>query len=589
MNTSNTREKSMVEWKNINWRKAERVVFKLQKRIYRASERGDVKTVRKLQKTLMKSWYAKLLAVRKVTQDNKGRKTAGIDGKKSYRPQQRLQLVNELSLSSKAKPTRRVWIAKPGKSEKRPLGIPTMYDRALQTSVKMALEPEWEAKFEPNSYGFRPGRSCHDAIEAIFTTIKQKSKYVLDADIAGCFDNINHEALMRKVNTFPTLRRQINAWLKAGVIDWSGYANRPKGYSETNKGTPQGGTLSPLLANIALHGMENRVKQFADTLPTRNGFGKRDNRKSLTLVRYADDFLVIHENLEVIQKCKAIIADWLKDIGLEFKPSKTKISHTLNPHEGNSGLDFLGFNIRQYQVGKYKSAKRSNGERLGFKTIIKPSSKSLQNHYRNIASIIDQHSNAPQAALISRLNPVIRGWANYFSTVCSQEKYSLLDSLMWKKLWAWAKYRCPGTGRKKIVHKYWGIIEGDNWVFLCKQDNYTLSLEKYSKTEIQRHIKVKDVSSPYNGNTVYWSTRRGRSPEMPARITRLLKAQKGKCNHCGLYFREEDEMEVDHIIPKKKGGSNKKDNLQLLHKHCHDTKTANDGSLDRSTHVKRAI
>ncbi|MGB3637307.1 MAG: reverse transcriptase domain-containing protein [Rivularia sp. (in: cyanobacteria)] len=428
-------------------------------------------------------------------------------------------------------------------------------------------------------------RSCHDAIEAIYTAINQKSKYVLDADIAGCFDNINHEALIRKVNTFPTLRRQINAWLKAGVIDWSGYANRSKGYSETNKGTPQGGTLSPLLANIALHGMENRVKQFADTLPTRNGFGKRDNRKSLTLVRYADDFVVIHENLKVIQKCKELIANWLKDIGLELKLSKTKISHTLNPHEGNSGFDFLSFNVRQYSVGKYHSAKRSNGETLGFKTIIKPSLKSLQNHYRNIASIIDQHSNAPQAALVSRLNPVIRGWANYFSTVCSQETYSLLDHLMWRKLWAWAKYRCPGTGRRKIVNKYWTTIKGDNWVFACKQDNYILSLGKYSKTEIQRHTKVKGNSSPYNGNAVYWSTRRGRSPEMPARITRLLKAQEGKCEYCGLYFREEDEMEVDHIIPKKKGGTYRKDNLQLLHKHCHDNKTTKDGSLDRSTHV----
>ena len=576
---SNTRENSMVEWKNINWRKVEKMVFKLQKRIYRASERGDVKTVRKLQKTLMKSWYAKLLAVRKVTQDNKGRKTAGVDGKKSYTPYSRFQLVNELRLSSKAKPTRRVWIPKPGKSEKRPLGIPTMYDRALQTSVKMALEPEWEAKFEPNSYGFRPGRSCHDAIEAIFTAINQKSKYVLDADIAGCFDNINHEALMKKINTFPKLRRQIRAWLKAGVIDWSEYANRPKGYSETNKGTPQGGTLSPLLANIALHGMENRVKQFAETLPTSNGFGKKNRRNGLTLVRYADDFVVIHENLQVIQKCFTIIADWLKDIGLELKPSKTLISHTLNPHEGKSGFDFLGFNVRQYHVGKHKSAKRSNGKILGFKTIIKPSTKSIKHHYRKIASIIDQHSHASQAALISRLNPVIRGWANYFSTVCSKEKYSLLDSLMWKKLWAWAIRRCHGTGKRKIVNKYWGTIGGDNWVFLCKQDNYTLSLEKYGKTEIQRHIKVKDVSSPYNGNTVYWSTRRGRSPEMPARITILLKVQKGKCDYCGLYFREEDEMEVDHIIPKKKGGSNKKDNLQLLHKHCHDNKTDEDGSL----------
>ena len=233
----------------------------------------------------------------------------------------------------------------------------------------------------------------------------------------------------------------------------------------------------------------------------------------------------MHKDLQVILKCKAIITDWLKDIGLEFKPSKTKISHTLSSHEGNSGFDFLGFNVRQYRVGKHKSAKNCNGEKLGFKTFIVPSSKSLQKHYHNIANIIDRHSNAPQAILISRLNPVIRGWANYFSTVCSKRKYSLLDSLMWKKLWGWAKYRCSGTRRKVIVNKYWGTIKGDNWVFLCKQDNHILSLEKYSKTEIQRHIKVKDVSSPYNGDTVYWSTRRGRSPEMPARITGLLKAQ----------------------------------------------------------------
>ncbi len=576
----------MVEWKNINWRKAERMVFKLQKRIYRASERGDVKTVRKLQKTLMRSWYAKLLSVRRVTQDNKGKRTAGIDGKKSYTPEQRLQLVKELRLNSKAKPTRRVWIPKPGKDEKRPLGIPTMYDRALQNLVKMALEPEWEAKFEPNSYGFRCGRSCHDAIEQIFRAITCKAKYVLDADIAGCFDNINHEALLRKLNTFPTIQRQIKAWLKAGVIDWSGYANRPKGYSKTNKGTPQGGTISPLLANIALHGMENRIKQFANTLPTAKGYGRSQNRKSLTLVRYADDFVVIHEDLNVIQRCKEIIADWLRNIGLELKPSKTRISHTLNSHEGTKGFDFLGFNIRQYHVGKYKSAKSSNGERLGFKTIIKPSPKSIQTHYRKIASIIDQYSSASQEALIYRLNPIIKGWSNYFSTVCSKETYSLLDTLMWRKLWAWARYRCPRTGKKKIVNKYWSTVEGDNWVFTSKQGKHSLSLQKYASIEIHRHIKVKGNSSPYNGDLVYWSTRKGNNPEMPAKIARLLKAQKGKCNYCGLFFREEDEIEVDHIIPKKKGGSNKKDNLQLLHKHCHDNKTAKDGSLERSTHVK---
>ena len=224
----------MVEWNRVNWRKLERKVYKLQKRIYRASQRGDVKAFRRLQKTLMKSWSARALAVRRVSQDNTGKKTAGVDGVKSLTPKQRLDLVNKLQLGTKVSPTRRVWIPKPGTDEKRPLGIPTMTDRSLQALVKLALETEWEARFEPNSYGFRPGRSCQDAIEAIFKVIVRKPKYVLDADISKCFDRINHETLLNKLNTFPTIRRQIRAWLQAGVMD-------EKQLFPTSEGTPQGG------------------------------------------------------------------------------------------------------------------------------------------------------------------------------------------------------------------------------------------------------------------------------------------------------------------------------------------------------------
>ena len=183
--------KPMYEWKDIPWRKIERNVFKLQKRIYQASRRGDVKAVHRLQRLLMKSWSARCLAVRKVTQDNRGKRTAGVDGVRKLTPTQRQKLVERLTLECNPEPIRRVWIPKPGKAEKRPLGIPTMFNRAQQTLVKLALEPEWEAKFEPNSYGFRPGRSCHDAIYAIFLSITKMSRYVLDADIAACFDQIN--------------------------------------------------------------------------------------------------------------------------------------------------------------------------------------------------------------------------------------------------------------------------------------------------------------------------------------------------------------------------------------------------------------
>nr|WP_172657306.1 reverse transcriptase N-terminal domain-containing protein [Myxosarcina sp. GI1] len=219
------------------WHQLEKKVFKLQKRIYQASERGDVKVVRRLQKLLISSWSSKAIAVRKVTQDNQGKKTAGVDGVKSLKPRERRELVENLKLGNKSKPTRRIWIPKPGKTEKRPLGIPTMNDRAKQALVKMAIEPEWEAKFEPNSYGFRPGRSCHDAIGAIYLTLKQKAKYVLDADISKCFDKIDHQKLLEKLNASPTINRQVKAWLKAGVID--------KGdLFPTNEGTPQGGVCA---------------------------------------------------------------------------------------------------------------------------------------------------------------------------------------------------------------------------------------------------------------------------------------------------------------------------------------------------------
>lgn len=224
----------MYEWKDIPWRKLEKMVFKLQKRIFQASQRGEFKTVRRLQRLLTNSWYAKCLAVRRITQDNQGKKTAGVDGVKSLNPAERLELVDKVKMGTKPLPTRRVYIPKPGNNEKRPLGIPAMYDRALQTLTKMALEPEWEPRFEPNSYGFRTGRSTHDAVEAIFNSLCRKSKYILDADIAKCFDRIDHKKLLQKVNASPTINKQIKAWLKAGFMD--GGKLFP-----TNEGTPQGG------------------------------------------------------------------------------------------------------------------------------------------------------------------------------------------------------------------------------------------------------------------------------------------------------------------------------------------------------------
>jgi len=569
MNISNTQNNLTVEWKDLNWRKLEKVTFKLQKRIYQASERGDVKAVRKLQKTLIRSWSAKCIAVRRVTQDNQGKNTAGVDGVKTLTPKQRMNLVGKLKLTGKSKPTRRVMIPKPGTTETRPLGIPTINDRALQALVKLALEPEWEAKFEPNSYGFRPGRSCHDAIDAMYLSIRSKAKYVLDADIAKCFDRIDHKALLCKIHTYPTLSRQIKKWLKAGYCV-------EKQLFPTNEGTPQGGVISPLLANIALHGMENRIKQYAETLKG----SKRGNREALSLIRYADDFVIIHEDLNVVKKSQEIIAEWLRDMGLELKPSKTKLTHTLKEVEGNVGFEFLGFHVQQYKSGVYRCAKNPQGTPLGFNTLITPSKAKVKTHLTKIAEIIDTHKTNPQAALISKLNPIIRGWSNYYSTVVSKETFNKMDMLTWQKLKAWAKSRGKGSINKD---KYWRTVGDRNWCFSTEDG---LELNQHSDTSIVRHIKVKGAASPYNGDWIYWSKRRGEYPETPNRVASLMKRQKGICPHCGLYFTSTDIVEVDHIKPTSLGGKDTYDNLQLLHKHCHDTKTATDGSMHSKERAK---
>lgn len=577
----NTDESPMYKWNNwsdINWKVVERQVFKLQKRIYKASQRGDVKLVHRLQRLLTHSYYGKLWTTKRVTQDNQGKKTAGVDGIKELKPRQRLQLANSLKLGNKVKPTRRVWIPKPGRDELRPLGIPTIYERALQGLVKLALEPEWEALFEPNSYGFRPGRNAQDAIEAIFNSIKFKPKFVLDADIAQCFDKINHSVLLDKLKTYPTLRNQIRAWLKCGVLEQGEF-------STTNEGTPQGGVISPLLANIALHGMEERIKAYARTLKGE----KAKNEQALSLIRYADDFVILHENREIVLKCQEIISEWLNKLGLTLKDSKTKISHTLKEDNGNIGFDFLGFTVRQFPVGKDHSGK-FHGLPLMFKTIIKPSKEKVKVHTEKCNQVIRKHKNSPQAALIKELNPIIRGWCNYNAFVCSKETFSSLDAINYLQLKRWAERRHSLKNNHWVANKYWHSIDNRNWVFSSKtksqEGERLVKLRTHSQTPIVKRIKVQNKRSPFDGDMVYWASRMGRHPFMDTRKATLLKKQKGKCNHCELHFQDGDLLEVDHIIPKSQGGKDTYQNLQLLHRHCHDLKTRTDGSL-KNTPVEK--
>ncbi len=444
------------------------------------------------------------------------------------------------------------------------------------------------ARFEPNSYGFRPGRNCQDAIEAIFCALRYKTAYVLDTDIAKCFDKINHQVLLDKLNTFPAMRRQIKAWLTSGIQD--GFELFP-----STVGTPQGGVISPLLANIALHGLEYHLKTWIRNKPIRSPGGttlsKNLREKTLGIIRYADDFVIIHKNIEILNEATEITKTWLSKLGLELKPEKTRVCHTLNRYEKERpGFDFLGFNIRQYKTGKHHANRNTKGEIKPYTLHIKPSKEKYLKHYREISQIIDRYLAAPQRALIKKLNPIVRGWSNYNKySVCS-EIFNKIDHLIFWKLKKWADHRHPNKPWKYKKPKYWKTIGGDNWVFsdgksqlIKHKKNYDESKKntrkKGRKNQGEIFKKVQNVRSPYDGDKVYWSSRLGKDPNMPTSKAKLLKWQNGKCTHCGLNFKEEDVMEIDHIIPRKAGGSSSYKNLQLLHRHCHDEKTWDDLKL----------
>jgi RNA-directed DNA polymerase len=547
-------------WNKLPWRKLEQHVYRIQKRIYRASQRGNVRAVQKLQKLLMKSEAARLVAVRRVTQDKQGKKTAGVEGVKTVPPKQRFVMAERIHpkhwKEQKPKPVRRVWIPKPGKAEKQPLGIPTMLERAKQALAKSALEPEWEALFEPNSYGLRPGRTCQDAIEAIYNTIRYKQKFVLDADIKGCFDNINQEALLLKLHTYTAMRHAIKAWLKAGVMDGVEF-------SPTDMGTPQGGVISPLLANIALHGLEEAIKE---------GYSLRShNSEKPTLIRYADDFVILHSKKEAIEKAREVAEKWLEGMGLHLSPTKTRVTHTYIPYEGNVGFDFLGFTVRQYPMGKTHRVSNTNGKKLEFKAIITPSKEAIRKHQAEIGKKISELKGAPQGKLIKELNPIIKGWSNYYKTAASSAAYAECDHVMYQQLLSWAKFRHSKRGVGWVINKYWPqALTKRDWTFRTPDGK---TLRRHRQTHIIRpYAKAKGKASPYDGNLLYWSQRLRAHPMMKQKLAKLLQTQQGKCRWCELTFKDGDQIEIDHI-----DGNHKNDhpsNLAALHRHCHDEKHA---------------
>jgi len=447
-------------WQSVSWPLVERRIRRVQRRIYKASLVGNTALVHWLQGNLIHSEDAKLLSVRLVTTLNRGRRTAGVDRKLITSSKQKEILVRKLKLDGRALPIRRVWIPKPGKLEKRPLGIPTILDRAKQALAKLALEPEWEAKFEPNSYGFRPGRRAHDAIEATFLSLHHKiPKWVFDADIRKCFDKIDHAALVRKMNTFPAMELQVYAWLKASIME--GYANAPKSITPSTMGTPQGGVISPLLANIALHGLEFHLKEFVANLGIKpsssSNRGAVAKKKALSIIRYADDFLLVHVNKAIMDLCIIETKRWLLWVGLELSDEKSKLKL------GTEGFHFLGFQVIQVRkAGLYKVK-------------IVPSKEKVQTFLKKLREIIINNRAASAYQLICKLRPVILGWANYYKYCECSKIFSKLTHLIFQKIRAWVFRRDSRNGRKEIKRRYFpsgkifrfdGISHKDNWI-LC--------------------------------------------------------------------------------------------------------------------------
>lgn len=568
-------------WKKIIWHKVESRIIKIQRRIYKASLIEDKEKVRFLQKLLIRSLDAKLLAVKRVTTENRGRKAAGIDNKLYRTDAEKIKLVKKLKVDGKANPIRRVYIPKPGKSEKRPLGIPIIKDRAKQYLVLLALEPEWEAKFEPNSYGFRPGRNCHDAVIAIFGHLrlgksKRKfKKYILDADIKGCFDNINHQYLLDKLDCSPEITRQIDSWLKAGIIE---NHTKPDLTLKNEIGTPQGGIISPFLANVALHGMENFLKNWVGSIPE-YGVGKQNRIKKLGIIRYADDFVIIHPNKDILKKAQLALSQWFeKTSHLEINKEKTSIVCST---EGFSFLGFRFININRYNKTRIKIYPETSAVRKVIKTI-----GDLSRSNRSISSY----------DLIMRLKPIISGWCNYYSISECSHTFKVLDHLLFQILRAWVFRRDRVNNRTKIKLKYFpegntyvykGIVHKDNWVLYGSKkliDNKInkIFLPKFSWHHSRRHVKIRPYSSVYDGNDSYWSWRTLEYGGFSESQKRLLKRQNGQCPWCHSLIKTNDNVEVDHVVPKSKKGTNSYNNLQLLHTQCHLEKSGFDNLIETS-------
>jgi len=539
------------DWDAIDWRQAQRLVHNLRQRIFRATQAGAFRKARSLQKLMLRSFSNILMSVRRVTQVNAGKSTPGVDKLVVKTPAARAELVDQLATFQPwcAKPVRRVYIPK-SNGKLRPLGIPTVMDRCLQAMVKNALEPEWEARFEGSSYGFRPGRGCHDAIAKVYLLgcPHRRKRWVVDADIQGAFDNIDHGFLLRALGAVPG-RELIRQWLKAGVMEEGVY-------HETPLGTPQGGVISPLLLNVALHGMEAALGV------KHNQRGEIAGKRAV--VRYADDFVVFCESQEdALHVQSTILPAWLAERGLTLSAEKTHVVHL------TAGFDFLGFNIRHH------AAPRTT--RTGHKLLIRPSKKSvvgLRDRLR--AAWLDLHGHSLDTVLW-RLNPIIRGWANYFRTAVASETFQRLDDWMHCRAKRYARRTHPRKPNHWLKERYWGRLNPsrqDRWVFGDKHTGRHLL--KFSWFKIKRHVLVQGRASPDDPSLreYWWTRQKVNTHHLTQGDVDLADRQDWACPICGMALINGEPLERHHVTPRCESGPDAPSNRALVHLYCHQQLTA---------------
>ena len=535
--------REVISWPTIDWAKAYRTVRRLQVRIVKAIQAGKRRTARALQHILARSFSAKALAVRRVT-ENQGKRTAGVDGETWNTPSQKAEAISRLRQKGyQPQPLRRSYIPK-ANGKKRPLGIPTMKDRAMQALHLLGLDPIVETQADRHSYGFRKERSPADAIEQCFIVLKNPNspQWILEGDIKSCFDHIDHNWLMANV---PMDKLILAKWLKAGYMEEGRF-------NPTEQGTPQGGIASPALANFALDGLEKRLREtFGQT--------SRAKRKvKINLVRFADDFIITGSSQELLEnEVKPVVEQFLRERGLQLSPEKTVITHI------DQGFDFLGQNIRKYKG----------------KLIIKPSVKSVKSFLAKVRHQINTHKQATAGNLIRQLNPLIRGWSNYHRHVCSKQTFVKIDHAIFLALWSWSKRRHSRKSRRWIWQKYFPRLGHRTGVFSGEINDpegkpRRIYLFEAQRVPINRHLKIKADVNPYDPVwEVYLENRTSLKTIDDLQEQKLLlhlwRRQKGRCPLCRQMITKQTGWHNHHLIWRVNGGTDTLDNRLLLHPDCH--------------------